>query len=658
MRKFVLFVACGILLINFAGCRSDHPVTSSGAGESSKSMESLKNSLEANQQQTSSNSIVNNSSEATVLSRSNDIISSSEIAQQQVISYLTSTSPNGVTVRAPKESCLKQVDAAQFGMDVKSSDNSSAFNMALAYCSMFPNTKLVIPKGVYYFNSSDMLNLKNAKNILIDGQGSEFIFRNTGLFRLADCDTVEICNLVIDWDWNYSRPANLVKVIGTGRDYIDFEFVEVENIQASDVVFETMNQFDAETLTPGCANGKEYFSAQLQHTKQENIAANVIRVYDMSISVNEGEYYLVRNFSYKSHAFDTSSSQNITYKNITIYSAPGMGFVFGLGSGHIKLDGCVIGLRPNTEKNRHISTQVDAVHCLNTSGNIWIENCDFSFMGDDGTNIHDNVGLIESIENGKTLICQNTFLCEVGDKITFLKDSFEPTYITATITAKTGSGTTIKLSFDKDLSGKVKSGYIAQNTKYNSGSYYIANNYYHENRARGILAQASNGLITGNRFFRTQGAAILVVTDISTGLWSEGTGVDTLTVSKNTFNRCNVNNWTALIDIHTNINGTASAYPVMKNLIFEKNVFSDFPGELFHISSAETVIIRDNTIKNPTYLLNGQSTRGGISIQLASDILISNNTYYASAYMQKSCINPNVSATVKNTSFSGNQWLS
>ena len=120
----------------------------------------------------------------------------------QEITYLTSTSPNGVTVQSPDESCLNTVDASQFGMDVGSEDNTDAFNLVLACCAAFPNTKMVIPKGVYRFNSAEMLKLKEAKNVLIDAQGSEFIFRDIGLFRLSDCDTVEIRNLVIDWDWD------------------------------------------------------------------------------------------------------------------------------------------------------------------------------------------------------------------------------------------------------------------------------------------------------------------------------------------------------------------------------------------------------------------------------------------------------------------------
>ena len=93
-----------------------------------------------------------------------------------------------------------------------------------------------------------MLKLKEAKNVLIDAQGSEFIFRDIGLFRLSDCDTVKIRNLVIDWDWDYYRPANLVKVVDVGWNYVDFEFTEVDSIQAVSYTHLDVYKRQSETL--------------------------------------------------------------------------------------------------------------------------------------------------------------------------------------------------------------------------------------------------------------------------------------------------------------------------------------------------------------------------------------------------------------------------
>lgn len=550
----------------------------------------------------------------------------------KAMTYTTSTSPNGVTVRAPKDENLKVIDATVFGMSTASKDNSDAFTLALAYASEFPNSKIVIPKGVYQFNPSRTMTMKGATNVVIDGQGSEFIFRNQYLFYFSDCETVEVRNLVIDWDWDYYRPANLMKVINKTGSYIDFELPQVDTIDVSTIEFYTMNQYDPETLTPGVAGGRE-FHGPLSLSKIESLGGNKIRVHGLAGmgSMNVGEVYLTRNYACKAHCFETSNSQNFTYRNITIYSGPGMGFVFSNGSGHMMLKDCTIGLRPGEEYKRLLSTQADCVHALNTSGHLWIEGCDFSFSGDDGTNIHDNVAQVEKRINDSLLRITNTMPFAEGDTLAFLKSDYQPLNVTATITNKAGT----QVLLDKELPASVQENCIVVNTRYDSSKYYIANNYYHEGRARGILAQSSDGLIINNRFYRNQGASILIVTDISTGLWSEGTGVENLTIKNNTFERCNVGNWTALIEIHANINGTVSTYPLMKNIAIEGNTFIDFPSKLLNITSADKITVKNNMVKNPTALANDNGNRGEISCHNASNITISGNTYYASPYMNK-----------------------
>ena len=645
---FCLF--CGML----AGCRSGEAEESSASGTSRNDGGDAVDSTTAVSEattatQTATSEITDGQVTTTVTAKA----TVTTVATGKPMTYATATSPNGVTVRAPKDENLKVVDASTFGMSTASKDNSDAFMLALAYASQFPNTKLVIPKWVYRFSPSNAMVLKEAKNVVIDGQGSEFIFSSAHLFYSRECDTVEWRNLIIDWDWDFYRLANLMKVINKANDYIDFELPEVDTVDVSTLEFGAMNSFDPETLSAGVANGKEFWD--MTPSKVESLGGNKIRVYGLSnrSAMNVGEIYLARNTQYKSHCFETSNSQNVTYRNVTIYSAPGMGFVFSNGSGHMMLKDCTIGLRPGEEGKRRLSTRTDCVHALNTSGHIWIEGCDFSFAGDDGTNIHDNVAQVDKRISDTTLDLTPTTQFEEGDTLAFLKSDYEPLNVTATITQKTGNQVTL----DKKLPAGVQEDCIVVNTRYNSSKYYIANNDYHHGRARGILAQASDGLIENNRFFRNQGASIRIVTDISTGLWSEGTGVDNLTVRNNTFERCNVNNWSPLIEIHANVNGERPAYPVMKNITIENNTFIDFPSALLDITSADKVTVRNNVIKNPTKLANDAGNRGEISSYAASNVTISGNTYYASPYMQEAVLLFEDSAVmVKGLKVENNEW--
>lgn len=70
-----------------------------------------------------------------------------------------------------------------------------------------------------------------------------------------------------------------------------------------------------------------------------------------------------------------------------------MGWLIENRSEHFQLLGCVIGLDPEHDDNR-ISTTADGVHIANTNGKFRISGCDFSFMGDDDVNVHDNIATV------------------------------------------------------------------------------------------------------------------------------------------------------------------------------------------------------------------------------------------------------------------------
>ena len=574
--------------------------------------------------------------------------------------FTENKSPNGVTVNTPNDDALTVVDAAQFGLDTAAKDNTAAFIAALGYCVSHPGSKLVVPTGTYIFDSPSKLNLRNAKNLIIDFQGSTFLFRNDGLFMLNECDTVEYRNLYVDWDWENERNSNLVKIINKTASYMDMEFLEIDDVDPSKVIFNTMTKFDPETLTPGCEGGYELWPNQLQASKVEKIQPNVLRLYGMQALnfVKTGDIFLQRNFECRTHVFEAAASRNITFRNVTIYSGPGMGFVFSNGSSHVMVKDCTIGRKPGTEDVRHLTTQADAVHCIDTAGHIWIEGCDFSFMGDDGTNIQDCVSVVRSVAGANKLIAQNTMKCKIGDTVIVLKDDYQPTEIRLTVESYADNyDGTVGIIFKEQIPPELGVGWILRNAKYDSSNYYIANNYYHESRARGILAQASNGLITGNRIYRTQGQAIRVVTEVSTGHWSEGFGVDGVTIIGNTIERCNVSNWAAIIDIQANVDGKNSDYGAMQNITIENNIFIDFPGYWITVASAKNLTVKGNTIKNSLELKNSTAHRGAIYIEKSSDVTITGNTYVESPYMYKEkCLTPLQGNEVSNLTVTDNLW--
>ena len=172
-RFFVCVWALSVCLLLLPGCQNGGAVDSSAAEtsqtEGSHTMNSTTTvSVTDAGESTVTSGTASTATSGTTTSTSGTTRKTSATAAVKPMTYLTSTSPNGVTVRAPKDENLQVVDAATFGMSPANKDNADAFMTALAYASAFPNSKIVIPKGVYRFSPSRALVLKDATNVVID----------------------------------------------------------------------------------------------------------------------------------------------------------------------------------------------------------------------------------------------------------------------------------------------------------------------------------------------------------------------------------------------------------------------------------------------------------------------------------------------------------
>lgn len=538
---------------------------------------------------------------------------------------------------------LRTVDAVAFGLRADSQDNSSALLEAFAYCRRNPGTKLNIPKNVYRFRREFPLTLDGAQDILIEGNGSEFTFSGGGGYiRFLGCDAVQLQNLYLDWDWEAKRLASLVGVISAAPDkgYVDLVFYELSEVEPG-IEWYTMNQFDPVTLTPGLKGGKEYwfFKEPLFYMdKVQKIAPNVLRVFhDGRLNqLQEGEVYLIRHKTYGiygsaqpygSNAVELLGCSNISIRNVTIYSAPGMGFRAGEGTHHFQLYACKIGLRPGAG-DRRVSTTADAIHIADTGGFARIEKCDFSFMGDDCINIHDNIAVIASMVDSSSCVINEHMGCRVGDTLVVKRDDFADTGIELVVSHITEHGEGKRtLRFEKASSGDIGAGCILFNKKYNSSNYVIWDNNFHENRARGLLLQSGNGLVEGNRFYKTQGAAILVLVDVQPGLWAEGTGVENLLIRDNLFECCDVNDWTALISMKITLPSGKNCKSVFREIVFEKNTFVAYPRRCFYISSAEKIRIQENRFLNSLPDNDADTLSQSVLVEHSENVLIHNNSY-------------------------------
>ncbi|MBQ6990065.1 MAG: right-handed parallel beta-helix repeat-containing protein, partial [Clostridia bacterium] len=291
---------------------------------------------------------------------------------------------------------------------------------------------------------------------------------------------------------------------------------------------------------------------------------------------------------------------------------------------------CVVAIRPGT--NRNMSATTDSMHIGNTGGFAIVENCDFGWAGDDGINIHDNVGLITEKIDDTTFIVQTRLSCVVGDEIGLLRDDVYDIEFTAFVKELTPVGNGLqKIVFDRPLPEGTGKNWITFNTKFSTRNYIFRNNYFHENRARGLLLGASCGLVENNVIYKTQGPAIWTVVDIEPR-WSEGTGVHDLTVRNNKFIDCDVNQWASCVYIRTLIPAGDSDAAVFRDITFENNLFENCSSYAMSIRSAGNVRLIGNTFRLSAPRKTENKERNAVEIEKSRDIEIRDNTVVKTRY--------------------------
>lgn len=534
-------------------------------------------------------------------------------------------------IARPNEKSCRSVNASDFGVSTAADDNYSAFCKAIEYCKANPNITLKVDGGKYYFRTDKSIMLDGLKNVLIDADGAQFIFENPNYFHIVNCSCIEIRGLGITWNLDVSRLASLVKIRNASKESHSFEleFTELNEVSA-DIPIMAFTKYDSETLTPGTRQDfKENYVYQFPGSIKtvEKTGHNVLKVtHDGSLdNYTDGEVYLLRHHVYGGNAFNVYNTSNITFSGIKLYAVAGMGWLIENRSEHFQLLGCVIGLDPEHDDNR-ISTTADGVHIANTNGKFRISGCDFSFMGDDDVNVHDNIATVTDKLDEKTVeIYTNANNFAAGDTAIFSSKGFDRLGFSAEVTSVEGK----KLTFDKELPDYIVKDCIVSNGSIDSGNYVISGNYFHKNRARGLLLQSNNGLCENNRFYKTMANPIKVIMDISSGLWLEGTGVNGLVIRNNSFVECNVVEWSAQISISTNIDGKTADSTLFYNITVENNSFDNFYGRLVDASNVSNLKICGNRVNNKDG--SYEARRGRIIIrQSCSRVTISNNEYKAS----------------------------
>ncbi len=485
--------------------------------------------------------------------------------------------------------------------------NGQAFRNAIEYCRKQNATHLIVPQGVYYFRSGVHLEFEQLSDFVFDGQGSEFIFATVKPFiSIRQCERIVLKHFIVDWDWEQAPLARIGKIVHVEGDYSYFDvlFPEYDKVP-EEMEVRGFNPVNPYMLSPGYAGGVEFGAACMKGQRKLN--ANTMRFFTRDSAemdfLKEGQCYIVRHYIYDAHGFSMQNNAHLSLEQITVYSCPGHAFLAQGSQHHWQIIDCKIKKRPGT--TRCISATADGCHISNSKGFFRMENCDFSYNGDDCLNIHDNSasGLIpissHTLKVGNVREDRNPFA--PGDPLEFRNSDLSPMNLTLEVAEAVWDRDKqeCRLTFSEKLPESLPADTILFNRQYDSGNYIVRNNFFHHNRARGILVHASNGLIEDNHFYMNQGSAMRLECGVEQR-WAEGFGMDNVIIRNNLIENCDVNHWhMSVIYLGVYLSKGRTNYPVFTNICFEHNTIVDCPQQALYLSSCRHVAVRNNAIVNP-----------------------------------------------------------
>lgn len=255
-------------------------------------------------------------------------------------------------------------------------------------------------------------------------------------------------------------------------------------------------------------------------------------------------------------------TRNLLMEDVTIFGSPSLGISgrYILGQHIFRRVKIMRGPTPaGATEPRLFSTSADGLnYALCVKGPL-VEDCDFSFMGDDGINFHGMIAPVIEQESPTSLLLLRPYpgekipeLVAPGMEVRFLKSG----NFAIQGTGEVASFTRIVKQLEPGTPGKyyplfrnnmktpsevyrltlknpvqVPAGSFLDIPGINSPGFIIRNSYFHDHRGRALRLMASDGLVENCRIERISQNAITIGPEY--GFWREAGWVSNLTIRNN-----------------------------------------------------------------------------------------------------------------------------
>ena len=431
---------------------------------------------------------------------------------------------------------------------------NGAFARALEACGGH-DAVIIFPRGRYDFHPDPdseqtiAMALRGARNIVVDGGGSEFVFHGRmKVFHVEDCENVTLRNFSTDWDRPYISQGEFVAVT---PQYVDLRIdcsqypyvIEQGHIRftgegwSAGVVDSYMNIYDKATGTIAYRT-RDSHTGNIFNGEAEQVAPDVVRfhgsILEREVPVRPGQIITLYHGTYILTGIELCYSRDITLEDITLYHTLSNG-VYGYRCENITLHR--VSTTPRTEKGRVFSTVADASHFTCCRGRILIDGCAHAGQGDDFMNVRGTYSRIESFKDRRTALIDGrgwtmgaTDTLWVVDRETMRRGA---ELVVRCINKRNGG---YEVEFTDAVPAEVTEGMFLENKTWTPELVVRNCRFEKKNRARGMLVTTPRRVVIENNYFNTAGAAILIEGDLDH--WFESGSHTDLTIRNNRFVNC------------------------------------------------------------------------------------------------------------------------
>ena len=522
---------------------------------------------------------------------------------------------------------MRRIRVTDYGAVPDSGEAANgAFARALEACGGH-DAVIVFPRGRYDFHPDPgseqtiAMSLRGARNIVVDGGGSEFVFHGRmKVFHVEDCENVTLRNFSTDWDRPYISQGEFVSVT---PQYVDLRIdrsqypyvIEHGHIRftgegwSAGVVDSYMNIYDKATGTIAYRT-RDSHTGNIFNGEAEQIAPDVVRfhgsILDREVPVRPGQIITLYHGTYILTGIELCYSRDITLEDITLYHTLSNG-VYGYRCENITLHR--VSTTPRTEKGRVFSTVADASHFTCCRGRILIDGCAHAGQGDDFMNVRGTYSRIESFKDRRTaLIDWRGWTMSATDTLWVVDRETMRRGVELVVRRIDKRDGGYEVEFTDAVPEGVAEGMFLENKTWTPELIVRNCRFEKKNRARGMLVTTPRRVVIENNYFNTAGAAILIEGDLDH--WFESGSHTDLTIRNNRFvNSCTSgcetgDRWEwgeAPITISPSFRPDSPDSPAYhRNITICDNTFECFDAPVLFARSVENLRFERNRLK-PTF---------------------------------------------------------